>query len=325
MSARTARRRGEPFNGKPGTPGTARVWGARRALQQSAFDRETEPGGGRERRGRASERGTGGTRRQVFRIPSETLAPLRATESRHSTVAPQSSEPRRSDSGTRANATRWPRVRGAYRARHRCSLDGRWRHRRAPRRRGDMCGRSASSAHGSTRRRSRTAGVSIAGCAGDATATFVVVHMDSGELRQVGSGCLRDFLGGHDPERACRQAEYLALARERAARAPRYRTSPPEPTLETFAAHAAHVSARPRFHLARARTTNREPASADLALRSLHETPRGARPRRPSTGQRRTRLGAGAADAQGRTIAIRDRRAGGDRLRIGEHAARVAG
>ena len=41
--------------------------------------------------------------------------------------------------------------------------------------------------------------------------------MDSGELRQVGSGCLRDFLGGHDPERACRQAEYLALARERTA------------------------------------------------------------------------------------------------------------
>ena len=45
-------------------------------------------------------------------------------------------------------------------------------------------------------------------------ATFVVVHVDSGELRQVGSGCLRDFLGGHDPERACRQAEYLALARD---------------------------------------------------------------------------------------------------------------
>ena len=25
-------------------------------------------------------------------------------------------------------------------------------------------------------------------------------------------GCVRDFVGGHDPERACRQAEYLALA-----------------------------------------------------------------------------------------------------------------
>ena len=36
------------------------------------------------------------------------------------------------------------------------------------------------------------------------TRTYVVVHTDSGEVRQVGSGCLRDFLGGTDPERACR-------------------------------------------------------------------------------------------------------------------------
>ena len=45
------------------------------------------------------------------------------------------------------------------------------------------------------------------------TRTYVVVHTDSGEVRQVGSGCLRDFLGGPDPERACRRAELLAAAR----------------------------------------------------------------------------------------------------------------
>jgi hypothetical protein len=44
--------------------------------------------------------------------------------------------------------------------------------------------------------------------------TYVLLRAETGELRQVGSGCLRDFLGGHDPERLCRQAEYLARARE---------------------------------------------------------------------------------------------------------------
>ena len=103
-------------------------------------------------------------------------------------------------------------------------------------------------------------------------ATFVVVQVDSGELRQVGSGCLRDFLGGHDPERACRQSEYLALARDELKSAEN-RTRPPEPTLEAFAAHAAHV-VRAHGFIARERAQRTsEPASADLALRSLHETP----------------------------------------------------
>ena len=44
--------------------------------------------------------------------------------------------------------------------------------------------------------------------------TFVVWHAATQRLRQVGTGCLRGFLGGHDPERLCRQAEYLLLARE---------------------------------------------------------------------------------------------------------------
>src|SRR4051794_1192628 len=44
------------------------------------------------------------------------------------------------------------------------------------------------------------------------TETFVVWHAETRRLRQVGSGCLRDFLAGHDPERLCRQAEYHLLA-----------------------------------------------------------------------------------------------------------------
>ena len=70
--------------------------------------------------------------------------------------------------------------------------------------------------------------------------TFVVVHVESGELRQVGSNCVRDFLGGNDPERACRQAEYLARARAELKGA-EVAARPPEPALEAFAVHASHV------------------------------------------------------------------------------------
>ena len=109
--------------------------------------------------------------------------------------------------------------------------------------------------------------------------TFVVVNTTDGEARQVGSGCLRDFLGGNDPERACRQAEFLALARgalERADRRPPAESTSaaaPELTVEEFAAHAAHVL---RVHgwvsRARARRTS-EQATADRALQSLEAAP----------------------------------------------------
>src|SRR4051794_35570749 len=44
-------------------------------------------------------------------------------------------------------------------------------------------------------------------------ATFVVWHAATGRVRQVGTGCLRDFLGGHDAQRLCRQGEYVLMAR----------------------------------------------------------------------------------------------------------------
>lgn len=83
--------------------------------------------------------------------------------------------------------------------------------------------------------------------------TYVVWHAATQRLRQVGTGCLRDFLG-HDPERLCRQAEYVLLARKSLAAA----ASPPHALhvaddgmpLEAFAAHAAMVV---RAHRASAR------------------------------------------------------------------------
>ena len=112
--------------------------------------------------------------------------------------------------------------------------------------------------------------------------TFVVWHAATQRLRQVGTGCLRDFLGGHDPERLCRQAEYLLLARESLAAAAGLRVQPVGATdgvaLEAFAAHAAMVlRAHGWVSRERARETGR-PASADAALTSLQDTPNAPRP-----------------------------------------------
>ena len=104
--------------------------------------------------------------------------------------------------------------------------------------------------------------------------TFVVAHAQTSETRQVGSGCLRDFLGGHDPDRACRQAEYLALARTTLGDADR---STPERggsgavelPLAAFAAYAAHVvRAHGWVSREQARRSSR-PATADAALRAV--------------------------------------------------------
>jgi hypothetical protein len=104
------------------------------------------------------------------------------------------------------------------------------------------------------------------------TSTFVVVHSDTGEVRQVGSACLRDFLGGHDPERACRQAEYLALARTELSDA----EAPPRPeatSIEIFAAHAARVVRAHGFTSREQAEPGHVHSSAELALRSLQDTP----------------------------------------------------
>jgi hypothetical protein len=118
-------------------------------------------------------------------------------------------------------------------------------------------------------------------------ATYVVARADTGELRQVGSGCLRDFLGGHDPERTCRQAEYLVLAQDELKHA-EPTTTPPRLTLEAFAAHAAHVVRTRGFtSRERAQRDREQAASADLALRSLQCTPDG-----PDRGDRALAAGA---------------------------------
>ena len=106
--------------------------------------------------------------------------------------------------------------------------------------------------------------------------TFVLWHAASDRLRQVGTGCMRDFLDGHDPERLCRQAEYVLLARQAldAAAAP----SHPDlagvdgVSLEQLATHAAMVlRAHGWVSREQARRSERS-ASADAALHSLVTT-----------------------------------------------------
>lgn len=106
--------------------------------------------------------------------------------------------------------------------------------------------------------------------------TFVLWHAATGRLRQVGSGCLRDFLGGHDVERLCRQAEYTLLARQAlttAARPASATAQTDSAPLERFAAHAAMV-VRADGWVSRERARRREQmASADAAWQSLQDTP----------------------------------------------------
>jgi hypothetical protein len=109
--------------------------------------------------------------------------------------------------------------------------------------------------------------------------TFVLWHAASQRVRQVGSGCLRDFLDGHDPERLCRQAEYLLLARDALASASSSGSAVSRSTpttqavaLSQFAAHAAMVvRANGSVSCEQARRSSR-PATADAAVRSLQAT-----------------------------------------------------
>lgn len=44
--------------------------------------------------------------------------------------------------------------------------------------------------------------------------TYVLQNVETGETQQVGSSCLKDFLGGHDPVKLAKMAELLSYARE---------------------------------------------------------------------------------------------------------------
>lgn len=107
--------------------------------------------------------------------------------------------------------------------------------------------------------------------------TFVLWHAATQRVRQVGTGCLRDFLGDHDAERLCRQAEYVLLAKQslRDAASPRRSAADAAAgvSLERFAEHAAMVlRAHGWVSRERARQSGRF-ASADAALRSLETAP----------------------------------------------------
>lgn len=273
MSAGTARLGGDRLvNGEPRPrPDARRVWGAQRALHREAR-------GPRPRPARAGNRGAervseaqaalGG---RVFRIPAETLGPLRhRIEALDRRAAKLGTAPiRLRDTGERDSAGH------AFVVLHGTApvLAG-WALAAIVEHRDDAATVRAVSELGARLDPAafETPWCEHCGLRRRRNATFVVVHVDSGELRQVGSGCLRDFLGGHDPERACRQAEYLALARDELKGAENM-TTPPEPTLESFSAHAAHVVRAQGFISRKRAQQTSEPASADLALRSLQERP----------------------------------------------------
>jgi len=104
------------------------------------------------------------------------------------------------------------------------------------------------------------------------TETFLLLHDGDGAVRQVGSRCLRDFLGGHDPDQLCRQAEYLVLAGSELSDAARGAAGPAETLeLEAFLAHAARVIRRAGW-ISSAPATDRTPSSADQAEASLEES-----------------------------------------------------
>jgi len=102
--------------------------------------------------------------------------------------------------------------------------------------------------------------------------TFLLLHEGDWTVRQVGSSCLRDFLGGHDPERLCRQAEYLLIAGAELSGAADGAGVEPGATLElqAFLAHAARVVRRAGW-TSGAAGTDETPSSADQAEASLEQ------------------------------------------------------
>jgi hypothetical protein len=268
VSARTARLGGErPLGGElMRSPDARRVWGAQRALEATARGQRPRPASDGMPAERVSEAqaALGG---RVFRIPSEMLGPLRRQiEALDRRAAKLRTAPIRLwDTGERDSAGyAFAVLQGTAPVLAGWALAAIVEHRNGAanvRAVSELGARLDPEAFG-------TARCEHCGLRRRRTATFVVVHVDSGELRQVGSGCLRDFLGGHDPDRACRQAEYLALARGEL-KAAEDATMPPGRTLEAFAAHAAHVVRAHGFISRERAQRTHEPASADLALRSL--------------------------------------------------------
>ena len=114
--------------------------------------------------------------------------------------------------------------------------------------------------------------------------TFLLLGDDARTLRQVGSSCLRDFVGGHDPERLCRQAEYLLVAAAEIAARDGGLEFETTLELEVFLAHAARVVRRSGW-TSRADATDELPSSADQAEASLeHSAPLESADRRLAAG-----------------------------------------
>jgi hypothetical protein len=101
--------------------------------------------------------------------------------------------------------------------------------------------------------------------------TFLLIRDSDGALRQVGSSCLRDFLG-HDPERLCRQAEYLLFAEAELSGAAGSVGVGAGATLDldAFVGHAARVLRRAGW-TSRAGATDETRSSAEQAEASFEQ------------------------------------------------------
>ena len=201
MSARTTRLGGgRPLGGElMRSPDARRVWGAQRALEATARWQRPRPASDGMPVERVSEAqaALGG---RVFRIPSETLGPLRRRiEALDRRAAKLGTAPIRLwDTGERDSAGyAFVVLQGTAPVLAGWALAAIVEHRNGAanvRAVSELGARLDPETFG-------TAWCEHCGLRRRRNATFVVVHVDSGELRQVGSGCLRDFLGGQDPDR----------------------------------------------------------------------------------------------------------------------------
>jgi len=120
--------------------------------------------------------------------------------------------------------------------------------------------------------------------------TFLLRH-ESGEWKQVGRSCLRDFLGHQDPEHCAAMAEHLAEAMEAAEESGfdgGYSSAQREPSIESYLSFVA-LAVRTNGWLARSKATDEgSPPTADLASMWMNKPSPGEVNPRPTDEDRAT-------------------------------------
>lgn len=113
--------------------------------------------------------------------------------------------------------------------------------------------------------------------------TYLVQHEDTGEIKQVGSSCLRDFLGHQHPEKIAKMAELLGYADEYARGAMQVGEDRRYIDLEAYLAHIAmHIenfgymslSAAKKINATKEHESEMVQTTASRALLSLFPNPK---------------------------------------------------